>query len=279
VHRWLFHQLCFRHAAPPVYDDERFWSKFVDFDIRSAKRFFARLESFLEVNGKSVLDIGCGRGAVCVEAVRRGASRVVGVDLVVFPQTRQIVIDPELSGRVEFVTTDGTLRELGPETFDVVLSKDSFEHYANPELFISEISKFVKRGGVLAIGFGPLWKSPRGGHIEYMTPMPWAHLLFPENVIMAERERFRPDERARSFQEIRGGLNKITLARFKTIMASSGLACIYFETNVSDNPIVRGMNMFGRIPPLTEFLTTNVYGVWQKNVQHRPATGECDVQA
>jgi len=43
-----------------------------------------------------------------------------------------------------------------------------------------------------------------------MTPLPWAHLLFPESVIMNERKRFRPDENANKFEEVKGGLNKMT---------------------------------------------------------------------
>lgn len=142
-----------------------------------------------------MLDIGCGRGATCIEAARRGAVRVVGVDLDVAPQTRELISgDAGLAGKVELVTTDGTLRELGAELFDVVLSKNSFEHYAEPESFISTMSARAKPGGLLAVGFGPLWKSPQGDHIEFMTPLPWAHLLFPEDVVLAERRRFRPAE-------------------------------------------------------------------------------------
>lgn len=206
-----------------------------------------------------MLDIGCGRGATCIEAARRGAVRVVGVDLDVAPQTRELISgDAGLAGKVELVTTDGTLRELGAELFDVVLSKNSFEHYAEPESFISTMSARAKPGGLLAVGFGPLWKSPQGDHIEFMTPLPWAHLLFPEDVVLAERRRFRPAELAQSYEGVRGGLNRMTLARFRAIIASSGLECLYFRTNVSDHPVVRAMSLLSRLPPLRELLTTNV---------------------
>jgi SAM-dependent methyltransferase len=263
VSRWLFHQLCFRHAEAPRYDDRRFWERY-RYDVESNRRFFARFRGPLEVAGKSVLDVGCGRGATCVEAARRGATRVVGVDLVIPAQAREAVArEPELSRRVELFETDGTLRELGQQQFEVVLSKDSFEHYAEPESFIHTITRFIVRGGVLAIGFGPLWRAPQGGHIEFMTPVPWAQLLFPERVIMAERRRFRPDEDARSFAEVKGGLNKMTLARFLEIMDSTGLERLYFATNVSDHPAVRIMKVVSKLPFLRELFTTNVYSLWR----------------
>ena len=173
--------------------------------------------------------------------------------------------DPQLASRVELVRTDGSLDELGSETFDLVLSKDSFEHYVEPESFVFTISRFLKPSALLAIGCGPLWRSPTGGHIEFMTPMPWAHLVFPEDVIMRERRRFRPAEDARSFEEIRGGLNRMTLGRFKAIMRSTALECVFFDTNVGENPVVRAMNVVAAVPPLRELFTTNVYGIWRKS--------------
>ena len=106
-----------------------------------------------------------------------------------------------------------------------------------------------------------------------MTPIPWVHLLFPEDVIMAERRRFRPDEDAERFEDIRGGLNRMTLERFRTIMASSGLECVMFETNVSDHPAVRVMRMLRRLPPLREYCTVNVYSIWRNPGEARPVIG------
>jgi SAM-dependent methyltransferase len=265
VSRWLFHRIAFRHAVPPQYGEERDRQRFFEYGVESTRRFFERFEGGLDVRGKSVLDVGAGRGEVVIELAHRGAERVVGVDIKVPDQAlKMIAEDPVAAGRVELVATDGRLRELGSDTFDLVLSKDSFEHFADPESFIFTLARFVKPGGALAIGFGPLWKSPTGGHIEYMTRVPWAHLLFPEEVIMDERRRFRPEDGARTFEEIPGGINRMTLARFLAIMESSGLERVYFATNVSDNRIVRLMKVLSRVRPLREFFTTNVYGVWRK---------------
>lgn len=212
-----------------------------------------------------MLDVGCGRGATSVEIARCGAERVVGIDLEIAPQARALIAAPELASRIELVETSGALAELGSRQFDVVLSKDCFEHYADPERFVFRMADRIAPGGLLAIGFGPLWRSPTGGHIDYMTRVPWAHLLFPEDVIMDERRRFRPAEEAHSFEEIRGGLNRMTLGRFEAIMRSSRLECVSFETNVSAHPVVRAMKLLARLPPLRELFTTNVYGVWRKN--------------
>ena len=265
---WLLRHVTFREAVPPLYDDERFRSRYFGYDAESTRRFFDRFDGRLDVAGRTVLEVGCGRGAACAEAARRGATRVVGVDLDVAQQTRDLVAaDPELAGRVELVATDGSLDELGTERFDVVLSKDSFEHYAEPESFVFKLVARLAPGGVLAIGFGPLWRSPQGGHLEFMTRLPWAHLLFPEEVVLGERRRFRPDEHARSYEEVRGGLNRMTLSRFRRIMESTGLERVYFATNAGAHPAVRAMGLLSRVPPLREYFTTNVYGIWRNQAR------------
>lgn len=263
---WLFHAITVKDAQPPTYSTENYKQEFV-VDVESTRRFFSRFGGTLDVRGKSVLDVGCGGGATCIEAARRGGTRVVGVDIQPLDWTRQNLQTqyPEFADRVEFISTDGSLRELGDEQFDVLISSDSFEHYQDPESFVSVIEARVSPGGVLAIGFGPLWKGPTGGHIEYMTKVPWAHLLFPEHTIMTERRRFRPAESARSFGEVRGGLNQMTLGRFEQIMHRSGLRSRYFATNMSDNPVVRAMNLVSRVPQLREYFTANVYGIWEKS--------------
>jgi SAM-dependent methyltransferase len=261
--RWLFRRLTFRHAVPPRYDEERFRSRYFGYDVDSTRRFFERFEGRVDVSGKTVLEVGCGRGAACAEAARLGAARVVGVDLEIGELPRKVLGEqPELARRVELLATDGSLAELGTQRFDVVLSKDSFEHYREPESFVFKLVERLAPEGSLAIGFGPLWKSPEGGHLEFMTRFPWAHLIFPEEVVLEERRRFRPAEDARSYEDVRGGLNRMTLARFLQIMESTGLERRFFRTNAGRNPIVRAMAVVSRLRPLREYLTMNVYGIW-----------------
>lgn len=48
---------------------------------RTASADRLRLLPTLELAGRSVIDIGCNSGMYCFEAARRGASRVVGIDI------------------------------------------------------------------------------------------------------------------------------------------------------------------------------------------------------
>jgi SAM-dependent methyltransferase len=254
----LFHAITYKHDRSPSTEGE--W----EYAQASLERYLGRFGP-LDFRDKTVLDVGCGSGILCAEAARRGAAHVVGVDLDVTGALRYIAARrQDVASTVEFIATDGSLAELHERQFDLVVSKDSFEHYADPERFMNTIKRLIRPGGQLLIGFGPLWKSPTGGHIDYMTPLPWAHLIFPERVIFEERRRFRPRENAQHWAEIRGGLNQMTYNRFATIVRTSGLERRYFQTNVSDNPYVKVMNGLSKIPGLREYFTANIYIVLRR---------------
>jgi SAM-dependent methyltransferase len=187
---------------------------------------------------------------------------VVGIDInkhaIDFAKSKLADDYQKLSNIVEFKHVD----DIKNEKFDIVLSKDCFEHYADPENFIFTMKQHLKKEGILVIGFGPLWKAPYGGHINFMTKVPWAHLIFPESVIMAERKRFRPDENAESFEQVAGGLNKMTFKRYLNIIQESGLEIEYFKTNVSSKSRLMGLfNVLRRIPFCKEFFTYNLYSI------------------
>jgi SAM-dependent methyltransferase len=259
--QWLLHQITDKDY---VFTSES-GIRGQELDSDSDERFVGRFGGRLSFADKEILDVGCGMGSLCGEMARQGATRVTGIDLDMEPARKRIREHySDVAERIELVQTTGRLEELKGRQFDLVNSKDSMEHFPEPESFVHLLTSLVRPGGELAIGFSPLWKSPKGGHLDYMTRMPWAHLLFSEETIMAERRRFRPHEEATSFAEIKGGLNKMTFRRFCDIMASTSFESVYFATNVSENPAVKAMKVVAKFPPLREYFTTGVYSIWRR---------------
>ncbi len=235
-----------------------------------AETFFRRMPTWLDLRGKSVLDVGCGLGALCMEAARRGARRVVGVDIgrpgIEYARWR---LGPEPdSPTVEFRLYGGDPDEIGGERFDLVLSKDSFERYhlrppvRGLQAMAERMVDRLEDGGLLVMRLGPLWKAPYGGAID--SWLPWAHLIFPEDVIFDRyRATRRPGKTARTFDE-GGGVNQLTLSQFRGVMDSLGLECLHFATNVSESRAVKTMRALSRLPGLEEFFTQNVHGIWRR---------------
>ena len=113
------------------------------------------------------------------------------------------------------------------------------------------------------IGFGGLWRSPYGGHLMHMTKVPWAHLLFPESVILQERKRFRPNEDPSCFEEIKGGLNRMRLAKFRSVMTQTKLEPTYFDTNRNDRAVGKALNVLSKLPGLEGYFTFSIHSIWE----------------
>ena len=237
---------------------------------RQASRWVERFPGWLDLADKTVLDVGCGPGDLALEVARRGARRVLGVEV---EADRIRIADAKLAGAgtalpVEFRCYSGDLDDLEDERFDLVLSKDSFEHYGalpgspSPEAMVDAMAGRLVDGGLLVIGFGPLWKAPYGGHID--TKLPWAHLVFAERIVFDEFRRVRPaGKTARTYEE-GVGVNRMTVGRFRRIMERSGLEQLHLAFNVTQDRRGRVMDVLRRLPGLEEFFTQNAYGVWRR---------------
>ena len=102
-------------------------------DIDHPRKRWSEVEPAVpaDLTGKAVLDIGCNAGYICFEALRRGASRVVGIDL------KQEYVDQAnfcaevLGADVDFkVMSIYDLKQLG-ETFDLVFCVGILYHCAD----------------------------------------------------------------------------------------------------------------------------------------------------
>jgi predicted nicotinamide N-methyase len=234
----------------------------------TARVFLARLPAVAEVDGRSVIVVGRGAADLGIEVARRGARAVTAIEMAPGrDQLSRIRLEEErVTLPVEIRLFGGTRAELEGEPGDVILAADAFRSYGaarsnrDLEQRVEVLSGRLVDGGLLAIGFGPPWRSPRGGGLD--SRLPWAHLIFPESVIFDEFRRARAQSTAETFEDI--GINRITLSRFRRAMEASGLECVSVETNVGDSRAIRAMRALSRVPGLEEFLTQNLYGVWAR---------------
>jgi magnesium-protoporphyrin O-methyltransferase len=98
-----------------------------------------------DLSGATLLDAGCGTGALSVAAAGRGAE-VTGVDLAVnLVALAQDRTPPGLSGRVQFRAGDMSDRSLG--VFDHVVAMDSLIHYPQRQILdlLAEIAPRTRR--------------------------------------------------------------------------------------------------------------------------------------
>jgi SAM-dependent methyltransferase len=231
--------------------------------FESSSEFFKRLNGNLDFKDKVVMDVGSGFGSTCFYMAQNGAKRVVGVEInpeaLAFARSK---LKKYPQAPVEFKLPSEVSAD---ERFDLIISKDSFEHYDNPEEFILTLKGLLKPDGILCIGFSPLWKSPYGAHITSLTRLPWVHLMFPERVLIRELKGYIPSKKIESFKDVAGGLNKMTLKRYIKIVDNAGLEFKHFRTNVTSNRKSKFIFSVFRVlcmaPPIRQYFTVNVYSI------------------
>ena len=177
---------------------------------------------FDEIRDKVVLDFGCGPGREAVELAKHGARLVIGLDI--RPKwldlARARAREHGVEDRCMFMETwtEG-------DSVDVVLSLDSFEHFADPGAILTMMRKPLKRDGCVLASFGPTWYHPLGGHL--FSVFPWAHLLFTERSLTRWRSTLPGKKPTASFAEC--GLNQMTVRRFEKLVAESPFRFERFE--------------------------------------------------
>jgi SAM-dependent methyltransferase len=98
-----------------------------------------------DLKGKEVLCVGCGTGEECDFLMKKGAKRVVGIDLA----DKMIEIAKTSFPEVHFEVMDIEKMKFEKKSFDFIYSSLTF-HYSDkwPKIF-SDLASFLKDGGVV----------------------------------------------------------------------------------------------------------------------------------
>jgi phosphoethanolamine N-methyltransferase len=113
----------------------------------------ARVIDGLDLEGASILDIGCGVGGIDLLLVENhGAARVVGVDVEAanIARARTQAERRGLAGRVEFMTVAPGPLPFPDGQFDIVFSKDAIIHIPDKEALFRDILRLLVPGGWFA---------------------------------------------------------------------------------------------------------------------------------
>jgi SAM-dependent methyltransferase len=140
-------------------------------------RFHATLAAAPDVDGKRVLDLGCGPGRYCAAFAIRGA-RVTGVDFApaMIDEARRLATEAQVSDRCDFVVSDVFAFHAG-EPFDVVIANGFFDYIADPLAMLRHIHP-LSRGALIAtfplytafrVPFRKLWRMSQRCYVRFYT--------------------------------------------------------------------------------------------------------------
>lgn len=140
----------------------------------SYSAYVAYLKSIIDLNDKSILDVGCGNGWSSYFLAEHAKS-VTGIDL------HQSGFEPQLSEKLSYKQSSATDLKFNDNTFDIVTTHECLEHIPDPMKALNEFDRVLKPGGYLFI-VGPnlfsLLQTLRGLLIYVWKNRPLSALLF-----------------------------------------------------------------------------------------------------
>jgi SAM-dependent methyltransferase len=221
-------------------------------EVRKASASMGRYLDQLPRRDVDVLDYGCGWGGETLWLAPRVRS-VVGVDVdeASLDQARRACAGSAVRN-CRFVSSDNGRIPLPDASVDAVFSTDTFEHVMDLDVAFAEIARVLRPSGLLVTQFGPLFYSPYGYHMQWACRVPYAHLLFGLDAVLALRaDRVGHTWTASSWEAT--GLNCRRFREFRRAAASSGLELLRFV------PIpVLGLTLLARLPWLGDLMTFGV---------------------
>tara|TARA_X000000950_G_scaffold3958_1_gene4102 strand:- start:2770 stop:3507 length:738 start_codon:yes stop_codon:yes gene_type:complete len=228
------------------------------------KKFWKRLNGRPDFENKSILDFGCGHGALCIDIAKCGASSVTGIDLsknlLKFANENLKMNYERLSKKIVFEEKD-LLKDDFNEKFDIIVTKDTFEHSLNLPDILDKFYDLLNNGGKAYIGFGPLYNSYNGDHGRTQLKVPWMHVILSERIII---NRYNKKNRNKINRIEDLGLSKYSFKDYKKIFKESKFKIDYFITNQSDHPVGKIFNFLSKIYFLNEYFTFNIYCILKK---------------
>ena len=148
-------------------------------DIAAVDEFHVRgaavskeLANSIDIEGASVLDVGCGLGGPCRMLADEYNCKVTGIDL-----SREFIRSAtklsklvNLDAKTSFLQGDATSLPFNDRTFDVVWTQHVQMNIPDKEKLYSEMNRVLKTGGYFL--YYDIFKKG-DGEINY--PMPWAN--------------------------------------------------------------------------------------------------------
>ena len=125
------------------------------------ERYTFTIEHCEPVKDRKFLDVGCGNGMYSLELARRGAAKVVGIDIaeVMIDLCRKSSQEKNLDDRCTFIQTD--LLDYKPDTtFDVSFGIGLFDYISDPLPVLKRMREVSTGKAIMAFPRLWTWRAP-----------------------------------------------------------------------------------------------------------------------
>ncbi len=129
-----------------------FWNSCwqVHTDVARFRPILDELKLYTTIEGKRILDSGCGSAGLLITLQQAGAADLVGIE--VDPNVyRLATLRTTRLPQIRILQDDAALLAQEPESFDIVISFQVIEHVADYQSYLHTQARLLKSGGVLLI--------------------------------------------------------------------------------------------------------------------------------
>ncbi len=138
-------------AKQNIYDNETFFGEYRKLRERevNANNLFElpTLFSLLpDLEGKKVLDLGCGSGERCIDYLKKGAASVTGVDI----SEKMLAVAEAENNDLRITYLKMPMEEIGAidDEFDVVISSLAFHYVEDFGGVVANVYRLLRDGGI-----------------------------------------------------------------------------------------------------------------------------------
>ncbi|MEY8349698.1 class I SAM-dependent methyltransferase [Bacillus cereus] len=143
------------------------------------------IQSIINVNGKNIVDIGCGGGIYTKELSLMGANTIVGLDF--SKEMLQAARENCASFQnISFIHGDAHHMPFADATFDIVISRAVIHHLQDIPKFLQEASRILKKNGILILQDRTIEDCTIPGSLEHIRGFFFS--VYPK-LIQIERKR------------------------------------------------------------------------------------------
>lgn len=224
------------------------------------------LRQHFQLDGKRVLDFGCGMGGMSLWYATNWECEVVGIDI----DAHHIAIANALRQKYDLRNVVFEQRDLlqdppqGP--FDFIAMNDVAEHIPLGLLHecFCTLASLLSEDGQLFVSYPP-WQSPYASHVAHATRIPWSQYL-PELILrwlIRKNNRQLVGERESDLLTVWEGLNRLTHRKLVKVLEGTGLQITWRKSH-SILKRIPGLSALPlRVPPL-HFLITKEFVLLEK---------------
>ena len=114
------------------------------------------------IEGRTFLDVGCGNGLYSLELARRGARKVVGLDIaeVMIGLCKKASVDQSLDDRCTFIQTDLLEWDNSGMKFDVSFGIGLFDYISDPLPVLRQMRELSTDKAIMAFPRLWTWRAP-----------------------------------------------------------------------------------------------------------------------